>query len=712
MTESVTYYDILGIKDACADKEILDAYLNEAVKVHPDLINTHMERADQVIRFKKLSLAFTALSDSANRAAYDNLSKSLQQACASRLSPFRLGSELDVSENDACTIWETACISRGMPANKVLREYVSKQKATLESTGSPGDDVFVDVTVTPEKSASTASKVSDIVVEKPKLTIEDLIRSVKFSMRTEITRILFHYPEMVNELDSGGYTAVHWAAKAGNVLILQTLHINGAKLNVPSSSEHSMMPLHWAASDGKLGAIRYLLDNHVSINVQDGNGCTPVVIAAQHDQQACVAFFIKNGADMNLRDSNGDTALHWAAYKGFVELIGLLTHTCPGAIDADDDYGQTPLHLAALRGNVDAVEYLVMDCQANMTKKDKNGLTPLDLAIKKNQLKCEWALRRLSSRNTWELIQQLEIKRLTDGRILQNVLFAANDREMSAWPWRIVFASNFIGTCYSLFFAFHESMSDLWLLHMLNTALQSCWWFCFWMCLQKGVSDVYDPRATPGGEIGMYDAALELIGKRESDANLDDLPHMCHTCHVVRPLRSKHCKIQRCCINKFDHFCPFVYNTVCRDNYKYFIGVVVIHLLGSIFWLITAFTLASRITISWFLTFYIIYLLLWMLMLGGLLQFHISIIVKNLTTNEQMNIQKGKYKHFFDQHSNFDNPFDLGDTKLNVWDGLFPQSVQMYTREEAKAEQRRRKNSSYEGTDQESLLDASSHGNR
>lgn len=698
----MTYYDILNVEKEASDKEILESYMSEAVKVHPDILNLQLSRMEQQVRFMKLCLAYAALSELTNRATYDAMATDLQVKCADRMSFFRVGDESDITEDDACTIWETACLSRGMVANKVLREYTSKQpkkqatkspnaKAGPTLVAHPEDGEFEDITNTPEKavvdSPSSSSEADDAAPLKPNLTIEDFIRSVKFGMRTELTRILFHYPEMVNELDSGGYTATHWAAKSGNVAILQTLHINGAKLNIPSTSEHSMMPLHWAASDGKLGTIKYLLDNNVSVNVQDGNGCTPVVIAAQHDQHNCCVFFLKNGADMNLRDSNGDTALHWAAYKGFSELVGLLSHTCPGAVDADDDYGQTPLHLAALRGNVDALEYLVIDCKANTTKKDKNGLTPLDLAVKKSQLKCEWALRRLTTSSTFELAQQLEIKRLTDSRILQNLVFGANEREVSNWPWRVVFVSNVVGTYYMLLFAFHESMADTWILHMVNIGLASIWWLCFWMCLQKNMSDVLDPPSATDRNISKYEEALVNIGNATDNT---EFPNLCHSCHVVRPLRSKHCKIQRCCINKFDHFCPFVGNSVSRDNYKYFMGVITIHFILSVSWMITAVTLAYRVIISWNLTFYMTYLLLWMVMLGGLVQYHMSIIVQNMTTNENMNVAKGKYKHFSDSHNRYDNPFDLHDKKLNIWDGLFPQSLQLYTREEAKAEQRRR----------------------
>lgn len=73
---------------------------------------------------------------------------------------------------------------------------------------------------------------------------------------------------------------------------------------------------------------------------------------------------------------------------------------------------KTPVHLAALRGNFEVLEYLVADFQASTTIRDKNGCTPLMLAVKKEQYKTEWVLRRLGSRNTWELIAGIGLSRL------------------------------------------------------------------------------------------------------------------------------------------------------------------------------------------------------------------------------------------------------------------------------------------------------------
>lgn len=154
--------------------------------------------------------------------------------------------------------------------------------------------------------------------------------------------------------DSQGYTCVHWAAKRDDLDILLLLFNSGANLDTPSSFESKMLPIHWAASDGKIKALRFLLDHRQDINAQDANGCSPVVIATQYNQIAAVTYLVKNGADLTLRDNNGDSPLHWAAYKGFEELVGLLMHFAPHDRDADDVFGQ-------VRGGTTVLD-AVVDC--------------------------------------------------------------------------------------------------------------------------------------------------------------------------------------------------------------------------------------------------------------------------------------------------------------------------------------------------------------
>ena len=531
--------------------------------------------------------------------------------------------------------------------------------------------------ITATKSSVEMREESDqLDVDKEALsetfTIETYYNAVKFGVKSQVIKILETHREFATTFDEKGFSAVHWAAKKGDVDMLNTLHTFGAPLSVPTVGDAQMYPIHWAASDGKIAAIRFFIQRNQDINVQDANGCTPVAVASQHNHTTCVVFLATNGADLQLCDKNGDNPLHWAAYKGHVELVGFLAYSMKHAIENVDNYGQTALHLSALRGNFDVVEFLVMDYHADVTKKDRNGQTPFDLSVTKEKLKVELFLRSVLFPSFFSYIKSISMKRLMNPRMLTMVLFGSNDKEISAWPWRIVFASNLMGSLLTIYFVLHESLTDLYILHLMNTMCQSLWWICFVMCLLQSPGKVLDTGAE-------YAQCLDIIRNFEDEKTL---PNVCHTCGVRRPLRSKHCKIQRCCIHKFDHFCPFVGNTVGRDNYKFFISLLVMHTICGTLWAITAIYLANRITISWIFLIFMIYSAMWMLMIFGLLNYHTQLILNNMTTNEHINFMK--YPYMTNAFGVVDSPFNRKKIFHNLYDGFFPSKKSYYSREEVK----------------------------
>ncbi|CAM9785150.1 unnamed protein product [Discosporangium mesarthrocarpum] len=203
--------------------------------------------------------------------------------------------------------------------------------------------------------------------------------------------------ELVGGKDNQGHSLMHWAAKGGDVEIMETLADAGCPTGETSTDGVGMTPLHWAATEGHLMASAWLLGpGGVPADSRDKQGCTPLIIAAQYGFVELVVFLSTHGGDSRAVDISADSALHWAAYKGHVQVLVMLLKM---GLDVEerDAFGQTPLHLASLRGNLEAVEYLVLEANANVEVVDKSGKSPLDLAIKKGGLSVEIFLRSVGA---------------------------------------------------------------------------------------------------------------------------------------------------------------------------------------------------------------------------------------------------------------------------------------------------------------------------
>jgi hypothetical protein len=165
-----------------------------------------------------------------------------------------------------------------------------------------------------------------------------------------------------------------------------------------------------------------------------------------------------------------------------------------------------------------------------------------------------------------------------------------------------------------------------------------------------------------------YNSTLESF-TLEDGSNVHDENLLCHSCRIAKPLRSKHCRIKNRCVLLFDHYCPFVGNTVGLYNYKYF------------FLFLVSFTVNEMIFIyTWVLHMYrggrfetwiflsSVYLSLYILMTTGLLIYHTNLVIANLTTNEHQNVSKYKYLR---KAGMFHNPFNKGFIS-NIFTRCFP----------------------------------------
>ena len=122
-----------------------------------------------------------------------------------------------------------------------------------------------------------------------------------------------------------------------------------------------------------------ILDNGANIKARDGNGLTPLHMAAAWNKiPEVVALLLNRGANIEARTKGGSTPLYQAAGFGTVGVVLLLLDR--GAnIEARNELGHTPLHGAAA-GSSSAIVKLLLDRGANGKAQGNDGRTPFHLA--------------------------------------------------------------------------------------------------------------------------------------------------------------------------------------------------------------------------------------------------------------------------------------------------------------------------------------------
>lgn len=151
---------------------------------------------------------------------------------------------------------------------------------------------------------------------------------------------------------------------------------------------------------------------------------------------------------------------------------------------------------------------------------------------------------------------------------------------------------------------------------------------------------------------------------------------LCHSCHIQRPLRSKHCRVSRKCVMAFDHYCPYVGNTVGMYNYRWFCLYCLSFTLSAIQWQAVALCYQRRRGQGWALTAAQIWFVPFIFFGLAMVAYHAQLTFQNLTTNEHMNF--ARYDCFKDEESGaLRNPFDKGLCN-NLADKFFPPKIDQH----------------------------------
>ncbi|MEY3659244.1 MAG: hypothetical protein RLZZ169_69 [Pseudomonadota bacterium] len=200
----------------------------------------------------------------------------------------------------------------------------------------------------------------------------------------------------VNQPQSDGTTALHWAVYNGNLPLVRALIKAGADVTV--RNDYGSSPMSEAAVRGSAELLELLLDAGADVESATLEGQTALMSVVRTPNVAAADLLIERGANVNAFETwRGQTALMFASAQGQPAMVRLLLEhgADPSAVSSLEDWERqvtaeprpqsrplgalTALLFAAREGCMDCARALV-EHGADIDQVDPNGITPLLMA--------------------------------------------------------------------------------------------------------------------------------------------------------------------------------------------------------------------------------------------------------------------------------------------------------------------------------------------
>ncbi|KAF8391363.1 hypothetical protein HHK36_023667 [Tetracentron sinense] len=235
--------------------------------------------------------------------------------------------------------------------------------------------------------------------------------------RSFVELIRFNCPDLIEKKNSKGETALHIAARAGHISVVQFLidwarnFIGSISREAGDNGENDLnFLLRVPNRDGNTALHEAVLSRNPkdmvellvsadpeSMSIVNKNGESPLFLAVDRDLLPTVVKMLEvipqdtsESIYRFYRGPNGQTPMHTVVAKAAVakvadakvheDILQILLQEKKELIKVTDYDGRTPLHYAASSGYLNGVTLLVINDASVAYQRDKDGLSPIHMA--------------------------------------------------------------------------------------------------------------------------------------------------------------------------------------------------------------------------------------------------------------------------------------------------------------------------------------------
>ena len=311
------------------------------------------------------------------------------------------------------------------------------------------------------------------------------------------------------------------------------------------------------------------------INEQTNEGLTALHYAAYKGNIDIAKLLISNGAHIQTTTNRGKNVMHLAAEGNQPTIMMYFIFHEAQDIHSIDEFGSTPLHWACYAGAEDSVLFL-LSMKVDIDRTDKEGLTPLHVATTSNKDKIVLRLLQKGADKTIKNNKQETPLTIATTKNFYKIKYLLEDKDYNPLctlqtPIEYVQPSDLYKKLIAFFMLIPELILLLFVLPYvqgyievwINLGLVFFAYLSYFCLVLKGPGFVKDETLLREAK---NDNPLKILLEKHKSLNI-----FCPTCYVQKRSKVKHCFICDKCVDGFYHHCFWLNTCIGKGNvFPYF----------------------------------------------------------------------------------------------------------------------------------------------